>query len=255
MLDVCSWNSPGHNAFMGDRPSAISSYAIPASVSAKLKTKMLGLQYDDVVEITKNGIEGKHAYNNMRNMHFGTGKICKTVDMSGWKQSDKEIGLVYCVEDSKSESFCIVVPTVCGNVSQIDRMPERQALKQFPVTTDASESFELQATIPPVAFFSSDEKKANGNYLQHSPGPSYSGLYSVPNVGLSLTWDRFYNPLPAPSYNPDIIITSIPEPRAYLLALFSMLAIGVFKWRNDRVCTLCGRVGHRAHACPWSKYK
>lgn len=254
MLDVCSWNSPGHNAFMGDRPSAVSSYAIPESVKASLKTKMLGLQYDDVVEITKHGIEGKDAYINMRNMHFGKGQICKTVDMSGWKSTDKEVGLVYCVEDT-----CVIVPTVCGNVSQIDKLPKRQALKQFPVTTDASESFELKATIPPVAFFSSEEKEANGNSSQYSLRFGDSGVYSVPNLGgglSSVTWGSYWMPLPMPSYGVATdLVTPIPEPSSYFLTLLGLGVIGVYKWRNDKVCTLCGRIGHRAHACPWSKYK
>jgi hypothetical protein len=267
MLDVCSWNSPGHNAFMGDRPSAISSYAIPADIRAKLKTKMLGLQYDDVVEITKHSIEGKHAYINMRNMHFGTGQVCKNVDISGWKPTDKEVGLVYCVEDS-----CIIVPTVCGNVSQIDRLPERQALKQLQVT-DPKETFELQATVPPVAFFSSEENGNLYSLAQPNYWSSYWSVHSVPDMGLSLTGQSFtiepppfgyWQPLPPPVYSvpkPGTaldIVTPVPEPGTWILTMLGIAMIGLFKYRrqvSDNICTLCGRTGHRASQCPWGKYK
>lgn len=265
MLDICSWNAPGTNPYMGEVPAAIEKYNIPASAKAALKSKMLGLQYDDVVSIRKYGVDG---YINFRNMHFGKGQVCATIDMSKWKTTDEERGLVYC-----AEGFCILVPTVCRNVSQIDKLPERQALRQFSPLENITESFELQATVPPVAFFSSEENGNIDSLAQPNYWSSYWSVHSVPNVGLSLTGQSFtvdppsfgfWQPLPPPSYSfPNVgtatdIVTPVPEPGTIFLTMLGIGMIGLFKYSrqvSDKICTLCGRTGHRASTCPWGKYK
>lgn len=116
---VCSWNNPGVNPYGGGVPEAIDNYKdIPKETRERLKARMVDHRYDEIALITRNGIEGdNHSYSNLRGMHFGAGKMCDEVDRSGWRDHTKEAGLVYC-----EDNYCILVPTVCRNVSRIDKV-------------------------------------------------------------------------------------------------------------------------------------
>ena len=117
-LPSCSWNRPGHNPFMGDVVAAVDRYAdIPAPVRARLKERMASRSYDEMVSIRRDAIVGKASYRpEIRDMHFGTGQVCGTVDRVQWQADAQERGLVYC-----EAGHCILVPTVCRNVSRITR--------------------------------------------------------------------------------------------------------------------------------------
>lgn len=116
ILDTCSWDQPGINPFRGDISSAVASYTdISKPNRVKLIQKIAAHDYDEVVSITKNSI-GEDRYTDLRNMHFGKGVLCKHPSRNKWTNTAQERGIVYCVEDN-----CIIVPTVCGNVSQISR--------------------------------------------------------------------------------------------------------------------------------------
>ncbi|WP_377159175.1 MHFG family PEP-CTERM protein [Roseateles sp. UC29_93] len=117
-LPNCSWDRPGVNPFMGDLVAAVDRYKdIPAATRAKLKTRMAARQYDEIVDIHRDSIVGRYDYGaEIRDMHFGAGSVCKTVTRGKWTEQTLERGLVYC-EDGQ----CILVPTVCRNVSRISR--------------------------------------------------------------------------------------------------------------------------------------
>ena len=117
-LPSCSWNRPGHNPFMGDLVAAVDRYPdIPAPVRAKLKARMAARNYDEIVDIRRDAIVGRARYNaEIRDMHFGTGQVCGTVNRAAWAPTAQERGLVYC-----EAGHCILVPTVCRNVSRITR--------------------------------------------------------------------------------------------------------------------------------------
>jgi len=117
-VPACSWNHPGHRAFMGDVVAAVDRYQdIPAPVRARLKQRMAQRQYDEIVTIGRDSITGRARYRaQIRDMHFGDGQVCRSVDRSGWKPDAQERGLVYC-----EDGHCILVPTVCRNVSRIQR--------------------------------------------------------------------------------------------------------------------------------------
>ena len=117
-LPSCSWNRPGHNPFMGDLVAAVDRYPdIPAPVRAKLKARMAARSYDEIVDIRRDAIIGRARYNaEIRDMHFGTGQVCGTVNRAAWAPTAQERGLVYC-----EAGHCILVPTVCRNVSRITR--------------------------------------------------------------------------------------------------------------------------------------
>lgn len=114
----CSWDNPGHNPYMGDLPSAIDRYTdISPAVRERLKKRMAARQYDEMVSIRRDSIVGKDVYQSaIRDMHFGNGGICNTVTRNKWSADAEERGLVYC-----ESGECILVPTVCRNVSRISR--------------------------------------------------------------------------------------------------------------------------------------
>jgi len=117
-LPACSWDKPGVNPFMGDVVAAVDRYKdIPVATRERLKARMHKREYDEMVSIKRDGITGKAQYSSeIRDMHFGAGSVCGTVTRAKWTQTMEERGLVYC-EDGQ----CILVPTVCRNVSRITR--------------------------------------------------------------------------------------------------------------------------------------
>lgn len=123
-VPVCSWDRPGVNPFMGDVVAAVDRYAdIPADVRKRLKARMAKRDYDEIAVITRDSISGRAKYEaEIREMHFGAGQICKTVTRSRWTADWKERGLVYC-----EDKHCIIVPTVCRNVSRITRQDPKVA--------------------------------------------------------------------------------------------------------------------------------
>ncbi|MCE4538568.1 MHFG family PEP-CTERM protein [Pelomonas sp. P7] len=123
-LPQCSWDRPGVNPFMGDVVAAVDHYTdIPAATRDKLKARMKARRYDDIAVIERDAIRGKAEYApEIRDMHFGPGAVCRSVTRSKWAATTQERGLVYC-EDGQ----CILVPTVCRNVSRIRRVEPRAA--------------------------------------------------------------------------------------------------------------------------------
>ena len=122
-LPSCSWDRPGHNPFTGDVVAAVDRYSdIPPAVRDKLKARLAARQYDEIVNIGRDSIKGKARYGSqITGMHFGAGQVCGTVSRAQWSSVSQERGLVYC-----ESGHCILVPTVCRNVSRIQR--EEQAV-------------------------------------------------------------------------------------------------------------------------------
>ena len=115
----CNWRAPGDNPFMGDVVAAVDRYRdIPIAVRNTLKARMTERRYDEIVSIRRDAIVGKARYATaIQDMHFGTGQVCASVDRSAWAANAQERGLVYC-----EAGHCILVPTVCRNVSRITRV-------------------------------------------------------------------------------------------------------------------------------------
>ena len=120
----CSWDKPGHDPFMGNVVEAVERYTnIPLEARDRLKKRMAARQYDEIVTIRRDSITGHHRYSaDIRDMHFGNGRVCRTVTRAAWAPTAVERGLVYCEGE-----HCIVVPTVCRNVSRITRLPPQTA--------------------------------------------------------------------------------------------------------------------------------
>ncbi|WP_219114704.1 MHFG family PEP-CTERM protein [Janthinobacterium sp. UMAB-56] len=120
VLENCSWNRPGVDPFMGDVVAAVDRYTdIAPPVREQLKARMRARQYDEIVVISRDAIRGKGNYNaRISDMHFGPGRVCRNVTRAGWNEQMQERGLVYCVQGQ-----CILVPTICRNVSRITQAP------------------------------------------------------------------------------------------------------------------------------------
>lgn len=143
-LPQCSWDRPGANPFMGDVVAAVDRYTdIPVATRDKLKARMKNRQYEDVAVIERDAIRGKAEYEpEIRDMHFGPGSICRTVTRVKWKPTTQERGLVYC-EDGQ----CILVPTVCRNVSRIKRREAPRAVAPARASNVASSTREEVAPL------------------------------------------------------------------------------------------------------------
>ncbi|PLY47478.1 hypothetical protein CSZ94_02060 [Janthinobacterium sp. ROICE36] len=120
VLEHCNWNRPGVDPFMGDVVAAVDRYTdIAPQVREELKARMRARQYDEIVVISRDAIRGKGNYNTrISDMHFGPGRVCRNVTRAGWSEQMQERGLVYCVQGQ-----CILVPTICRNVSRITQAP------------------------------------------------------------------------------------------------------------------------------------
>lgn len=116
-IAVCSWASPGADPYMGDILAAVDRYRdIPAETRGALKARMLAHQYDDIAEIRRDTITGTQTYSDLRDMHFGEGRLCRLPSRALWSAQHVERGLVYCEQE-----HCLIVPTVCRNVSRVTR--------------------------------------------------------------------------------------------------------------------------------------
>jgi hypothetical protein len=140
---ACSWNDPGHNPYRGTIAAAVDRYTdIPAPVRERLKARMAVHRYDEMAAIRRDSITGRATYApELRDMHFGAGQVCRTVDRSRWTDAMVERGLVYC-----EDNHCLIVPTVCRNVSRVTRLSPAQEVKAG-ATEDAAAPGGTRATV------------------------------------------------------------------------------------------------------------
>jgi hypothetical protein len=141
----CSWAHPGANPYRGDPVSALGDFAMPEDTRRQLRVLMASHRYTDVVTITRDDITGAQAYTDLREMHSGHGQTCHgSVVRSAWDADRKERGLVYCVGDT-----CVIVPTICNNVSLVSRKPDEATLSPVLPVAEGPLEFEPPAAGPP----------------------------------------------------------------------------------------------------------
>ena len=175
---ACSWDRPGHNPFMGDVVAAVDRYSdIPTAVRARLKQRMQARQYDDFVDIRRDSISGRAAYEpTIRDMHFGLDQVCRQVTRARWSAQMHERGVVYCEQE-----HCILVPTVCRNVSRIERRPALVAGESSRDTPEA------EATGAPAASGGSGPRDdASERAASRPPGITSSFAEAVAGATLPL---------------------------------------------------------------------
>lgn len=181
----CSWDKPGHNPFMGDVVAAVDRYTdIPADVRARLKRRMAKRDYDDIADIRRDSVKGRHDYDtSIRDMHFGTNRVCSSVSRAAWSPTQQERGLVYCEGDQ-----CIIVPTVCRNVSRITRHQPRAVASAVAAAPEGAPEGELifpppAAGVPPAADAAAPEGGLPGGGGGLPPGATFASVAGVPLVG------------------------------------------------------------------------
>ncbi len=209
-IDNCSWDHPGANPFRGEIPAAVAHYTeIPAAVRVQLRAKMKRHAYDDVAEIRRDSIAGKHQYADLRSMHFGD-TLCKNVSRAKWSDAAIERGLVYTVG-----AYSVIVPTVCSNVSLVTRLapPERAAPPSAPVEPPFDAPVALVpplVELPPIVDLT-------------PPAPTFE------SGGPPVWWPPTYVFVPpAAPYIPPIFVpptAAIPEPSTWVLIVAGVAAI------------------------------
>lgn len=234
LVAACSWASPGANPYQGDVPSAVHSYTdIPAPVRARLAARMEKRAYDDIATITRDSIQGAQDYApELRDMHFGRRTVCGYPDRSKWTDKMVERGLVYCEAE-----HCLIVPTVCRNVSRVTRVakpapqlgPTARAAPGAtlgPVEPETSAVEPFGAVGPGFAFPmpvpTPEQALAPGPTLSDAPS-----LYAVPFAQLFTV--PYYAPIPA--LERSAVFTrpalSVPEPSTALLAILGLMALAL----------------------------
>ena len=219
-VNTCNWKHPGANPYMGNVPAAVDSYTfMPDATRAKIKARMEKREYDDIVTITRDKIEGKKQYDSvMHGMHSGKGSYCGIVKRT-WKPTQVERALTYC-----EGSFCVIVPTVCRNVSWIRRLDEPAAPPA--IVKEEVPPFVPEVTIVPVP-------PAYDDWVFGATPYAYD--FNVPEVFASKGPVGYPYPAPYPvivpgglpgyGYTPPPIAAAIPEPSTYLLMFLGIGAL------------------------------
>jgi hypothetical protein len=242
----CSWDAPGHNPFMGDVVAAVDRYVdIPEATRSRLKQRMAARQYDEIATITRDSIAGKHRYTDLREMHFGQNQVCRTITRERWTAANQERGLVYC-----ESGQCIIVPTVCRNVSRVNRVaetgaaaPARPGTAISSVVVDGPDTLSAGANNPPNTF-----QNASSPLPPPTEAPTLVAVLTpapvVPDSGASVEDPPLLPgpPLdlppavpPPPAGVPPLVSTPVPEPSSWLMMAAGLLLLGVRRSRlNDR---------------------
>jgi hypothetical protein len=224
---------------MGDVVAAVDRYTdIPEATRARLKARMAKRDYDEMVSIGRDEIAGKAQYNSeIRQMYFGGNNVCNTVTRAKWTPTMQERGLVYC-----EGTQCILVPTVCRNVSRITRVaPAAVAAAAPPAAAPSAEAqaspqsqLDLDPTgagNPPGEAGAPANPAAPGSFAQAagrgldgglpagalSKGPSFGGGKPIgPNLSAA-----------GVPFLPPAVVPGVPEPETWAMLLLGLLTVGI----------------------------
>jgi hypothetical protein len=236
---------------MGDVVSAIDRYPdIPWDSRARLKERMAKRHYDDIVVIRRDEITGSDRYDpSIRSMHFGESSVCNTVTRSGWSDSMEERGLVYCEGNE-----CILVPTVCRNVSRISRLPQAVSPAALPpLAPDGPFIFPPPGAGPAEAFSGITPDGGVGPLAGlDAPGAGSTATGSGPDTGAppmefgpSLPGGNLNQPSslipgipssPSDAAPPDTtlpFVTAVPEPQAWALMVVGLATMTIWARRKS----------------------
>jgi hypothetical protein len=252
-LPTCSWDHPGQNPFVGNVVAAVDRYTdIPAPVRAELKKRIAERRYDEIAVIKRDAITGRHSYApEIREMHFGRGQVCGTVTRAKWSDAAEELGLVYC-----ESGHCILIPTVCRNVSRITRLAERSAAaaESAPAAPAAGEPAAMSMAEAPPDGELIFEPPAAGGTLALAPlsplAPGGTDLVATGpggvggNPGLLPLFPLWPSPPAGPSFRPaplpSVPLPPIPEPSSALLMLGGLAGLAGLRALRRRRSTKHG---------------
>lgn len=125
-LPRCDWWPTGRDPYRGSMAAALARIdGIPAAQRDALAARIALGEADDRVTITRTAITGDRLRYapQIRQMHFGPGSVCATVDRRRWPAGHSEPGAVYRVAGS---ALAVLIPAVCGNPSAVRVVGELQ---------------------------------------------------------------------------------------------------------------------------------
>ena len=238
----CSWDRPGANPYTGTVQEAIDRYTdIPAETRRKLKRRMEYGNPDEMVDITRDAIRGKHAYSpTIRDMHFGPAQMCHAVTRAKWAAARVEAAAVYCVEE-----HCIIVPTICGNVSRITRLapattalPHREREREMVAQNwgEYAGSYELGLIDAPAEEDLDADSEAVRQLLAFNT-PADSITHASDDTGTRQrrqTLAATDAPDKAPLAGEAGAVTAVPEPESWAMLLGGLGLVGYLARRQRR---------------------
>lgn len=222
----CSWDNPGHNPYVGKVETAINNYQdIPPAIRTTLIAKIQKDEYDDLVAIKRDSIEGNSSYDpNIKGMHFGKDRTCSTITRSKWSSIHSEPAKVYC-----SGPYCIAVPKVCNNISRITRSYSEPVASTGGAGGGGGGGGYGQTNYPHNWY-----KPVEYGWVTPVPEQVVPFVSTPPSVPV---------PVLTPPYNPGSgwvvpikppIIPSVPEPEVWKYYLLALLVIAVLFVRSKR---------------------
>jgi hypothetical protein len=233
---TCSWQHPGVDPYMGSVPNAVDTFKdIPFAVRARLKARMAKQEYEDFVVIRRASISGVSEYTNLRDMHFGDrGRVCANVDRSMWNTAHEERGLVYC-----EGLHCVLVPTVCRNVSRVDRVPVPVAVQITDPAPGVPGLADVLTATPEAPAVGLDTPATTFTGSSANSGLTSTEADSAVLIG-SAPWGSFAGPGSAPfgpvgsvggyvppATSPGVgVVPAVPEPSTWALLLCGLLLMG-----------------------------
>lgn len=233
----CSWDNPGANPYTGTAEAAIDRYVdLPEKVRTKLKYRLQYGNPDEVVAITRDGIQGRHGYGaTIRDMHFGKDKVCGTVSRARWSAQRTEPGAVYC-----ADSHCILVPEICGNVSRITRLgaapePDVASRSRTPVEKTLAFDWNDHVGTYELGLYNAPE--------QYAPEPSWL-LRSMPALRQPGGWEPVSEYPTRGPVQPRLLaatrgpvgepVTPVPEAETWAMLLAGLGMLGIIARRRRR---------------------
>lgn len=239
----CDWTHRGRDPYVGTMTAAVERYRdIQPDVQRRLATRMERHQYDEVVPIRRDGAVG---YGPLYDMHWGAGRVCRGPVWTGaWAAHDEEIGLVYCEAE-----HCLIVPTVCRNVSRIPPKQRAEQRMRSLAVPDAD-----QAVAPPLGVFTDapqtflvDDPVMETKTMRSLSAPSESATVpvSLSTIGAGLVtipaWSAF-GPYPqsataafaGPAPGAFAQVAPVPEPSTLGLLAMGLALVGLAIWLGRR---------------------
>lgn len=252
----CSWAHPGANPYRGDPAHALADFDMPEETRRQLRDAMRAHRYTDVATITRDSIVGDHGYGDLREMHSGLGQVCHgAVDRSAWAPMRQERGLVYCADD-----VCVIVPTICNNVSLVTRKAERAAvLDDTPIDIEPAAGPRSAPADAPTA--TPQDAMGPGDFIAAGPaapgepsgGGSGGGFPGAGFPGGGVPIGAGGGPCcgtgpvgPGGAVGPGIPpISAVPEPPRWALLLSGLAALAIARrQRQARSRSGCACAGH-----------